>query len=333
MVILIVLILLSFVLCASLTSALMPVFARYLTAQPNERSGHRVPTPQGGGVAVVITTVLCVWFGIVVLNYNVSGLRLHILAYSVVFLAVVGVLDDKWNVPPLLRLIGQMISVSAILIWGVDEPNIFTPYVPYWIAFLITVLAGTWFINLVNFMDGVDLIVVGEMVPLTACIGLLGWLGFLGQLESVVAVALCGSLLGFALFNWPRAKLFLGDVGSLPIGLIVAWLLYEAAAQGYWVVAVLLPLYFCADATVTACRRLMNREQLWKAHRTHYYQRAADNGLSALRISSTVFALNLVLCALAIATVFWPIPVIQGTAVLVGGGLVGICMRSFSKRM
>ncbi|MBN9233226.1 MULTISPECIES: MraY family glycosyltransferase [Phyllobacteriaceae] len=333
MVILIVIILLSFVLCAGLTFAMMPVFARYLTAQPNERSGHRVPTPQGGGAAVVIVTVLCVWIGIVASDYNVNGLRLHILACSAVFLAIVGALDDKWDVPPLVRFIGQVAAVAVVLMWGVDGSNILEAYMPYQVVFLVTILAGTWFINLVNFMDGVDLIVVGEMVPLTACIGLLGWFGFLGSLESLVAVALCGSLLGFALFNWPRAKLFLGDVGSLPIGLIVAWLLYETAAQGYWAVAILLPLYFCADATVTACRRLVNREQLWKAHRTHYYQRAADSGLSALRISSTVFALNLVLCALAIATVFWPTPVVQVAAVVGGGGLVGICMRSFSKRM
>ena len=146
--------------------------------------------------------------------------------------------------------------------------------------------------NLVNFMDGLDLMTVAEAVPVTAAVVLLGWLGEIPASTTIVAAALCGALLGFAPFNRPVAKIFLGDVGSLPIGLLLGWCLLQLAWHQQFAAALLLPLYYLADATVTLCRRLIRREPFWAAHRSHFYQRATDNGFTVWRMVSEVFALK-----------------------------------------
>ena len=119
---------------------------------------------------------------------------------------------------------------------------------------------------------------------------------------TIVALALCGAVIGFAPVNRPVARLFLGDVGSLPIGLLLGWLLVVLAASGHFAAALLLPLYYLADATITLLRRLAKGEPVWQAHRSHFYQRATDNGFSVYQIVGRVFLLNIALTALAAAT-------------------------------
>ena len=110
----------------------------------------------------------------------------------------------------------------------------------------------------------------------------------------LVALALLGAMLGFAPFNRPVARLFLGDVGSLPIGLLLGWLLVLLAGDGHLAAALLLPLYYLADATITLGRRWPEGERVWQAHRTHFYQRATDRGFSVQQIVARVFVVNLV---------------------------------------
>ena len=111
---------------------------------------------------------------------------------------------------------------------------------------------------------------------------LLGWLGEVPASTTIVAAALCGAMLGFAPFNRPVAKIFLGDVGSLPIGLLLGWCLLQLAWHRHLAAALLLPLYYLTDATVTLFRRMCRREPFWAAHRSHFYQRATDNGFTVL---------------------------------------------------
>jgi len=112
-----------------------------------------------------------------------------------------------------------------------------------------------------------------------------------------------GATLGFAPFNKPVARLFLGDVGSLPIGLLLGWLLLQLAGNGHLTAALILPLYYLADATITLARRVASGEPFWQAHRTHFYQRATDNGFTVPQIVARVFLVNLGLGALALVTV------------------------------
>ena len=161
--------------------------------------------------------------------------------------------------------------------------------------------ARVWFVNLTNFMDGIDWMTVAETVPITGAIVLLGLLGAVSALPMLVALALLGAMLGFAPFNRPVAKLFLGDVGSLPIGLAAG--LAAAARGGAAAISrrrCILPLYYLADATLTLGRRLANGERVWQAHRSHFYQRALDRGFSVTEVVARVLLVNCALVALAL---------------------------------
>jgi len=152
-------------------------------------------------------------------------------------------------------------------------------------------------------MDGIDWMTVAEFVPVTGAIVLLGLVGAVEPLPALVAAALVGAMIGFAPFNRPVAQVFLGDVGSLPIGLLLGWLLVELAAKGHLAAAFILPLYYLADATITLAGRIVRGEAFWQAHRTHFYQRAIDHGLAVRGIVTRVFLANLALAALALVTV------------------------------
>ena len=138
-------------------------------------------------------------------------------------------------------------------------------------------------------------------------------------------------MLGFAPYNKPVAKLFLGDVGSLPIGLMLGWLLLTLAGSGHWAAALLLPLYYLADATITLLRRIAAGEQFWLAHRTHFYQRAGDRGFTVPEIVARVFAVNLLLAALAILTVVVPAPTISLIALIAGVVAVSALLAILSR--
>ena len=131
---------------------------------------------------------------------------------------------------------------------------------------------------------------------------MLGWIGALPASATIVAAALCGAMVGFAPFNKPIARVFLGDVGSLPIGLLLGWMLVLLAGRGHLAAAILLPLYYLADATVTLLRRIAKGEPITQAHRSHFYQQALDGGFSVYQIVGRVFGLNVVLAVLAAVT-------------------------------
>jgi UDP-N-acetylmuramyl pentapeptide phosphotransferase/UDP-N-acetylglucosamine-1-phosphate transferase len=181
-------------------------------------------------------------------------------------------------------------------------------------------------VNLTNFMDGIDWMTVVEVVPVTAGLAVLAMMGGLSSAAFVVALALLGATIGFAPFNRPVAKLFLGDVGSLPIGLLLFWLLVELAANGYGVAALLLPLYYLADATVTLLKRAARGENIIQAHRSHFYQLATERGWSVRDVIARVFAVNVLLVVLALASAATRSLPLRLTALAAGAGAVGLLL-------
>jgi UDP-N-acetylmuramyl pentapeptide phosphotransferase/UDP-N-acetylglucosamine-1-phosphate transferase len=292
------------VLSSGLILVLRPWLARYATVPPNARSSHYQPTPQGGGIAVVVATLVVAWGAVALspaLLHNQAGQFLAVTA-ATALLAVVGAIDDVRSLPAAARLALQCIAVGAVITALPNELQIL-PQVPWSIERACLLLAGVWFVNLVNFMDGIDWMTVAEFVPVTGAIVLLGLAGAVELLPALVAAALVGAIIGFAPFNRPVAQLFLGDVGSLPIGLLLGWLLVQLAAMGHLAAAFILPLYYLADATITLGSRIVRGETFWQAHRTHFYQRATDCGLTVREIVTRVFLTNLALAALALVTV------------------------------
>jgi UDP-N-acetylmuramyl pentapeptide phosphotransferase/UDP-N-acetylglucosamine-1-phosphate transferase len=196
---------------------------------------------------------------------------------------------------------------------------------------LLLVVGGLWFVNLVNFMDGLDWMTVAEVVPVSAALALVGAFGRLPSTATIISLALGGAMIGFAYFNRPVAKLFLGDVGSLPIGLLLGWLLVQLAGRGALAAAILLPLYYLADATITLVRRLIAREKVWQAHRSHFYQRATDRGFSVSQVVAHIFAVNVALAVLALVTLAAPGLLNDVAALLCGAALVGWLLLAFAR--
>ena len=315
------------VLSACITWATRPLLQRYALARPNARSSHRIPTPQGGGIAVIAAALA-------VAGVCASLMHLAIppaLFGAALFMALVGFADDIKSIPVLPRLLLQAAAVGAVVFTAPADLRIVASF-PLAIERGLLLLAGLWFVNLVNFMDGLDLMTVSEVVPITAAMILLGWFGEFPAPATILAAALCGAMIGFAPFNRPVAKVFLGDVGSLPIGLLIGWCLLQLAWHHQWAAALLLPLYYLADATLTLLRRIARREPFWAAHRTHFYQRATDNGFTVPRVIRDVFVLNVALAALAmIATAMDTIT--AGAASLLAGALaVALVLYRFSRK-
>jgi len=324
-------------LCAALLSygllvCLRPLLARYALAKPNVRSSHKKPTPQGGGIAVFAATAIVVGGIFIVFSSEINApLQFAAVFASALLLALVGVADDMRPLEPMPRLFLQAVAVAGVLASLPSELRIL-PITPWWIERLLLFAAAIWFINLVNFMDGIDWMTVAEFIPATAALVLFGFMGALPWNATFVALALCGAMVGFAPFNRPVARLFLGDVGSLPIGLILGWLLLLLAGAGHFAAALLLPLYYLADATITLLRRFAKGERVTQAHRTHFYQRAMDNGFSVYQIVGRVFLTNIVLSGLAAITVASQTRTIHVYMVLTGCALVGILLWNFDRQ-
>ncbi len=314
-------------LSAVITWLSRPLLQRYALARPNARSSHRIPTPQGAGIAVIAATLLvgAIW------TTWLGAMLSPALIVATLLIALVGLVDDIRPLPVVLRLLLQAAAVAVIVLTAPEAQRI-APVLPPALEHGLILLAGVWFVNLVNFMDGLDLMTVSEVVPVTAALALLGWLGELPWPAALLAAALCGALLGFAPFNRPVARVFLGDVGSLPIGLLLGWCLLQLAWHGQIAAALLLPAYYLADSTITLFRRILRREPFWAAHRSHFYQRATDNGFTVSRVVGEVFLLNILLALLAVITIRAGLAMATTIALAAGAVAVALVLRRFSRR-
>jgi UDP-N-acetylmuramyl pentapeptide phosphotransferase/UDP-N-acetylglucosamine-1-phosphate transferase len=310
---------------------LRPLLARYALARPNARSSHKAPTPQGGGVAVIAATLCVAAAGAVIAAAQTSTLfDLGTVAAATILVTIVGAADDIRTLAVGPRLLSQALAVGAVIALMPPDTTAL-PFLPWWLERALLLVGGVWFLNLVNFMDGIDWMTVAEVIPVTFGLIVLGTLGLLPAHATIVALALFGAMLGFAPFNRPVARLFMGDVGSLPIGLLLGWLLLLLAGRGHLAAALLLPLYYLADTTITLLRRVIRGEQFWQAHRRHFYQRAADSGVSVPSIVGRVFVVNLALVMLALISARFDTRLVDVVTLTAGTGLVALLLFSFGR--
>jgi UDP-N-acetylmuramyl pentapeptide phosphotransferase/UDP-N-acetylglucosamine-1-phosphate transferase len=268
------------------TRLLIPVLARReILDRPNERSSHRVPTPRGGGIAV-IGSVLLAWTVLARTESVPSGVVG--ITLGAVLLATVSWLDDLRGLSPVVRLLTQAAAVAI---------GIFVLPGPRDLFYLAAIgLVWIWWINLFNFMDGIDGLAGSEAAAIGAGLLLFACVGAgVDPTLRALAAASTGAVIGFLVWNWSPAKIFLGDVGSVPLGYILGFLLLDLAVRGHWRIALILPLYFLADATITLARRSLRGERVWQAHREHFYQQAVRRGLSHAAVVKRVIAADLVL--------------------------------------
>jgi UDP-N-acetylmuramyl pentapeptide phosphotransferase/UDP-N-acetylglucosamine-1-phosphate transferase len=308
--------------CAGLSALLLqilrPILIRYLLAHPNARSSHRSPTPQGAGLAVMATMFAGCAVGILVWAPGEEASIFGVLL-AAAGLTLLGAIDDAHSLGVWPRLAGQLLA--AILVVGLlpTEVRLLPGLMPAGVEDVLLVLGLMWFVNAVNFLDGLDWMTVAQVVPMTLGIVVLQTLGAVPPSIGLLALALLGATLGFAAFNKHPASIFLGDAGSLPIGLILAVMLIFVA-EANLAAALLLSLYTLADATLTLFRRLAAGERVWSAHRTHFYQRAVAQGLSVPQVTARVFLLGVLLATLAIVTVLADSTVVD--LIMLGLGLL-----------
>jgi len=318
--------------CTALILALFPLLRKAALATPTHRSSHKTPTPQWGGLAISVSVLVTAALGIAWLGAGVAtALNITPVLLAAAMLVVLGGIDDVRVLGPGVKLAVQAAAV-AVMLASLPHGLQVLPFLPAWLERTLLFFGALWLVNLVNFMDGIDWMMVAEVVPVTAGIAVIALLGTLPPQALILALALNGAMLGFAPFNRPVARLFMGDMGSLPIGLLLAWLLIVVAASGYLTAAVLLPLYFIADTGVTLLRRARAGERLWVAHRTHFYQRARDNGFTNTQIISRVFAVNVALVVLAALSVVARAPLSHLLAVLAGVCVVSWLMMDFTRK-
>jgi UDP-N-acetylmuramyl pentapeptide phosphotransferase/UDP-N-acetylglucosamine-1-phosphate transferase len=312
---------------------LLPALSRRFMASETDRSLHSGEIPEGGGIGVASAVIAVL--GAVNLLFGHLG-SIGPLLNAVFLLTVVGVLDDSralsklggfWAAVRLLLYLSAVITAFSSL---QDDARIVLG-VPVFLEECILAVGIVAFINFVNFMDGMDWMTLVEVLPTTAALFVLGWLGVLPFDVAIAAVALAGAMVGFAPYNKPVAKIFLGDAGSLPIGLLLGWLLLRLAAEGYRAAAVLLVLYYLADTIITLIWRFWRGERIWQAHRSHFYQVARLRGAGVLQVTGTVLLLNVVLAVLAISTVVCNDWRISTGALLAGGAAVALVLLVFNR--
>jgi UDP-N-acetylmuramyl pentapeptide phosphotransferase/UDP-N-acetylglucosamine-1-phosphate transferase len=294
---------------------------RAILDHPNERSSHQVPTPRGGGWAVVPVLVVA-WIAAAAWGDAPLAPTL-ILCGLALALGALSWIDDLNHLAPLWRLLGQAAAVAVALL-AVPPPGVyFGGLLPGPLDTLAAGLLWVWYINLFNFMDGIDGIAGGEAATSGAGVAVVAVLAGLGSMLPAFGLTLAAAALGFLWWNWQPARIFLGDVGSVPLGFAIGWLLLTTAAHGQAVAALILPLYYLADATLTLGRRALKGEKVWRPHRRHFYQQAVQGGASHARVSASILVVDGLLVGLAAAAVLgWERPALAGAALLVAALLV-----------
>jgi UDP-N-acetylmuramyl pentapeptide phosphotransferase/UDP-N-acetylglucosamine-1-phosphate transferase len=281
-------------------AAVRPILIRYRVVDaPNARSSHSAPKPRGAGLAL-LAVAFPAWAASA-LVLDAPGGTWTVLALALV-LAAASFVDDLRGLPALPRFAMQGVAVTlGIAVF--DAGPVFQGVLPPWLDGLMAGLLWLWFVNLFNFMDGIDGITGVETISLGLGLALIAPLAGFSAGQVFPGLALASAAAGFLVWNWAPSKVFLGDVGSVALGYLLGWLLLLAAADGQWVAALILPAYYLADATLTLLARLLRGEKIWQAHKQHAYQRAVQRGWSHARTAGWIAAGNslLIVCALAAA--------------------------------
>jgi len=251
------------------------LLSRRLLAIPNERSSHDTPTPQGGGIAIVVATTVALGV-LAVLDALTTRVLIAVVGGGTA-VAVVGFLDDRHNVSPKVRIAVHFAAAAWTLLWLDGLPPIPIGeglYVLGFGGYLLGAIGIVWSLNLFNFMDGIDGIAASEAAFITLAGALISFVTH--DSAEVVAISLvvgCACA-GFLVWNWPPARIFMGDVGSGYLGYLVASIAIVAAHDDpvAWLVWLILGGVFFVDATLTLVRRWIRRERVYEAHRSHAYQ-------------------------------------------------------------
>ena len=292
--------------------------ATQLLDHPNERSSHATPTPRGGGLAIVVA-LLC----LTVALWSDHSIGLPLMAAFVgsgVLVAALGFADDRWQVPARWRFSGHALAAAWALAWMAPIPPVTVFGTAFALGAVGTLVAGcyiVWSINLFNFMDGIDGIASIEAITVTLGGALVWWLAGASTSWTLALLSAC-CVAGFLGWNYPPARIFMGDSGSgflgLVVGLLSLWCGTEVP-QVFWSWFILFGC-FMVDATTTLVRRVRRGEKFHQAHRSHAYQYASRIHGSHKRVSLAFGLINLL----------WLLPIAVAVALRWLDGTTGVVL-------
>lgn len=277
--------------------------ARAILDVPNHRSSHTIPTPRGGGAAIVLAFAV----GLAALGFFGIATMSHIagIGGGAILIALIGWVDDRRSVAARYRFLVQVGAAVWALWWigGLPVVGIGNTKLHLGLAgSLLAVIGTVWYTNLFNFMDGIDGIAGSQAATCGTVAAILLFLA--GRLDlAAIALLVAAASIGFLIWNWSPARIFMGDVGSSMLGFVFATLAIGAENTGAVPlgVSLLLGAFFILDTTITLFRRVARGAKWYEAHRSHAYQRAVQSGFTHAQVSATVIVANVAIgCALIV---------------------------------
>jgi UDP-GlcNAc:undecaprenyl-phosphate GlcNAc-1-phosphate transferase len=334
----------AFLLAAAVTALLTPLTMRFAVAvgaidEPRERGLSESSTPLLGGLAIFAGTLVAglIWLPA---GFGKDHQLWHGVLLAAGVITLVGALDDRFEIPPLVKLAGQIVAAVIVVHYGVAVKAITLPFVGT-LAFpnagvtnagpVLTVIGLVAMMNVVNFSDGVDGLAAGVCMIIAVAMTVIAFdLG--RQQPGVLAAITAGVALGFLVFNFPPASSFMGDCGANLLGLLMGVITVEAAVKTAAVVSFVLPLILLAvpflDTTFVVLKRLKYRQPIYRPDSEHFHHRMARIGFSSRRTIAYLYAWTLMLAGLALALRFIPYSDHKGhlhtgwTLVLIALGLI-----------
>ncbi len=254
---------------------------------PNERSSHTVPTPRGGGAAIIIVF----YIGVFYFRESID-IKLFYALLCGVPVALIGLMDDIFTLSSKLRFLIQSISTGTALYFlgGVTYIDLMLFEFQGWWLNIVAFLAIVWLTNLYNFLDGIDGYAGSEAV--------IGGLGLFLLFNHPLGLVIVAAALGFLIFNWHQASIFMGDIGSTTLGFIFAVFVFTDTGHGSIYVWLVLLSLFWFDATLTLIRRYLNGERISQAHKKHAYQRLVQSGWRHDKVAGYALLFNLLFLGL-----------------------------------
>ncbi len=287
---------------------------------PNQRSSHETPTPSGGGLGFV--SVICMALSLyhIFFTYDFYGV---IYALLIGIFMMIGFMDDRIQLSAKFRFSIHILLVAIYFFFLAPFFPYFEPFVPEWVINSVLFFGLLWFINLYNFMDGID-----GITSLQTLWILLG-LGLLSPIDPTLLIIYASAIIGFSYWNLPPAKIFMGDSGSISLGFIAGTLLIENAQYSLesFFVSLILPLYYIMDASITLVKRLLKGHKPWEAHREHFYQQRAT---SDKKTHKTVLIM-ISICNACLLMWAYLVPILNFYALIGAFVTVLICLKKLKR--
>ncbi len=278
---------------------------------PDPRRVHNRITPRGGGLAIVIVVII----GLITHEYFVTKTLINSIKIIPLLLIIstISFLDDLISIPVFIRLIVHIICSTISIVLFLSPALLFHHELPLYIDFVLSIIYLTTFLNIYNFLDGIDGISGAESIHLSITILILCYLKYDIIINInfiiVINIIILGCSIGFLIFNWHPAKIFIGDVGSISLGFLLGLclILISSSSIHLFIASSIASLYYMTDGGLTILIRLLNKEKIWQPHLKHFFQKAVRNGKSHREVVCRIIICNILLMVLSITSLYFPL--------------------------